>query len=1042
MMEDTQMIDKFFNEELKVQIMKYCEKLKSISTKYDVLIFMARKSICFYDALVLNNEIDRVDRNIVITTSSRVLSYDCRFLKGKRIALLDDIVLKGYTLNDTICFLLEKGIDTFDVYYIASQSLQNGKTELIKKYLKEPILELDRSEILVLGNAITNYISASACSYNVDYPIFYMDSENGFYESYIKQNHCVSVPGSNAGNKTNMFVQNIDCFQFFDQYSLPTLKNLKEREREIILKIRIFYRPDVDKRKIVAIPIIVLPELGEHEIRDIFESIVSPSINEMVNNKDKDKEVCNMLSVVQYILSYQLFFSVFKNQYDFKYSIENQDYIFPGSYSEEFLSCLSKCEIMQGVCMESTELNDDLFELSRIYGCFFDFIGILHGQDERHQSKLSFKDALEYCERFCAVKGTKLQGYVSILFDYAIDTGLIVPDIRIQNNMYMRAYRLSEQYELQEEQFDLIIYMYNEYQKKTKKNEMNRILVEKLLVLYFQKVISKILNEYNNNHMSESRAKNLFGITYARFGPVVSDSSLELGVSNDSYLTKRLFDDSRSPYKRLYENERKSKKIYVKKTSENVFSHLPSDWKTKTRLFVNRYDYFEKILNHYNVFDKTNFIHTFDQFLIISAIGSSKDNQLLSLAAELKIYQNVVQSKHTISDVIMAVNSIMDGVANGIWKYICYNNNEYSQCYEIVAKKIEDEREKLEYLNRKIVNYRKYLDAVREFETVSSENYQDVAKEYLKIFSNIYNVKYADKEYLGDIYEIIAGHTNPPKSISILKLRILNLKEKLYEITDKLTRDRDKIDQSYIDVDRIEDLFNEHSIESNKNIEIKKIAEKLMDETAMILYEIAEEWNYIIQNNTIEIDDIEVSYKDRNSKYLRTIKCIFKNDEKLSMRDSNIEIATRDFDSTVKRLRELVYEIDLLMFCINQYVISNTSNFCCVQSFYIIKRDDGNVIELNEILDAKSKEILLNKYFCFENRDNVAAIKKSRQSVNYIEKLSEYTGYTLIDYECNRACNAIVQTMDQCYSNRVKENIEQILEEYTNKKIQITDKEQ
>ena len=36
------MIEKFFNDNLKGQIMKYCEKLKSISTKYDVLIFMAR----------------------------------------------------------------------------------------------------------------------------------------------------------------------------------------------------------------------------------------------------------------------------------------------------------------------------------------------------------------------------------------------------------------------------------------------------------------------------------------------------------------------------------------------------------------------------------------------------------------------------------------------------------------------------------------------------------------------------------------------------------------------------------------------------------------------------------------------------------------------------------------------------------------------------------------------------------------------------------------------------------------------------------------
>lgn len=1035
------MIDKFFNEELKVQIVKYCEKLKRISTKYDVLIFMARKSICFYDALVLNNEIRRVDHDVVITTSSRVLSYDCRFLNGKRIALLDDIVLKGNTLNDTIRFLLEKGIDTFDVYYIASQSLQNGKTDLIKKYLKEPILELDSSEILVLGNAITNYISASACSYNVDYPIFYMDSENGFYKDYIKRNHCAFVPGGSAGNRTHMYVQNIDCFQFFDQYSLPVLKNLKEREREIILKIRLFYRPDAEKRKIVAIPIIVLPEMGELEIFEIFESFVNSSIIEMVKNQDKDKEISNMLSVVQYILSYQLFVSVFQNQYDFKYSIENQDYIFPRSYNIDFLSCLSKCETMKRVRIENVVINDDLFELSRIYGYFFDFIGNLHEQDERHQSKLSFKDVLEHCERFCSIDETVLRGYLSILFDYAIDTGLLVPEIRIQNSMYMRAYRLSEQYELQEEHFDLIIYMYNEYQKKTNKNEMNRILIEKLLVLYFQNVISKILNEYNSNNNSDSGAQNLFGITFARFGPVVSDSSLELGVSSDSYLTKRLFDNSRSPYKRLYEKGRNSKKVYVKQASEDYFKNLPRDWKNQTRLFVNRYDYFERILNHYDVFNTTNFIHTFDQFLIISAIGPNKDNQLLSLAAELEIYQNVVRSKNTISDVIMAVNSIMDGVANGIWKYICYYNNEYSLCYSIVAHKIEEEQRKLEYLNRQITSYRKYIDALKNLENVSGDNYQDTVRNYLEIISMINKGTKGDSKYIDYFNEVNARYKDPIKRIQILKSLISNLKAKLYDITDKLCRDRDNIDQSYIDLDKMEDFFTEHSNERNKNIEINKIVEKLMDNTVVTLYEIAEEWNYITQNAAVETFEIEISYRDKNNKYLRTIKDIFKGDEKFNMRNKNIASATRDIDSVVKRQRELVYEIDLLIFCINQYVLSNTSSFCCVQSFYIIRRDDGNVIEINEILDAKSKEIFLNKYFNFENRKNVAAINKSKQSIKFIKKLNEYKGYTLIDYECNRPCNIIVQTMDQCYSNRVKDNIEKILKEYKNKKIEIRDEE-
>ncbi|MDE5588650.1 MAG: phosphoribosyltransferase [Acetatifactor sp.] len=183
------MIDLYFSGELETQIMKYCKKLEAISEEYDVLIFMARKAICFYDALILNNMVKKPNHDVVITTSSRILSYDCEFLKGKKIALLDDIVLKGTTLNETIKFLLEKEINNFDIYYIASQSLENEKLKQIKSFLKEPILELESSEILILSNSITNYINASACSYNVDYPVFYLNSGEDFYVNYILKNN-------------------------------------------------------------------------------------------------------------------------------------------------------------------------------------------------------------------------------------------------------------------------------------------------------------------------------------------------------------------------------------------------------------------------------------------------------------------------------------------------------------------------------------------------------------------------------------------------------------------------------------------------------------------------------------------------------------------------------------------------------------------------------------------------------------------------------------------------------------------------------------
>ena len=159
---------------------------------------------------------------------------------------------------------------------------------------------------------------------------------------------------------------------------------------------------------------------------------------------------------------------------------------------------------------------EDFFALSEAYRYFFDFIGEKHKKDCGHKAKFTFGNVLEYCTAINAMKEDELRGYISILFDYAIDTGLIVPEIGIYKNKWVRAYRLSEQYELHEREFDLIIYMYNEYQSKSNKSMMGKILTEKLLVLFFREVIMKILNEYKNYGETDEKPQNLFGTLQRR----------------------------------------------------------------------------------------------------------------------------------------------------------------------------------------------------------------------------------------------------------------------------------------------------------------------------------------------------------------------------------------------------------------------------------------------------------------------------------------------------------------------------------------------
>lgn len=1046
------MIDLYFSGELEIQIMKYCKKLEVISDEYDVLIFMARKAICFYDALVLNNMVKTPNPEVVITTSSRILSYDCEFLKGKRIALLDDIVLKGKTLNETIKFLLEKEINDFDIFYIASQSFESENLKQIRSYLKEPILELESSEILILSNAITNYINASACSYNVDYPVFYLNSADDFYSNYILKNNCATIPSSNQDTKSSMYVQNFDCYKFFEKYDFENLKALKNKETEVILKLRFFYRPESSYRTVVVIPIVVLPELCANDIKAIFESVASIELLPMVKNTDENKEIGNMINVIQYILSYQLFKSVFQDesQYEFIYSVENQNYIFPQSYNKEIKNCLKKWSNVPTTYLENLKIIDDYFALSEVYRYFFDYIGEKHQKDNEHKTKFSFKEIFEYCNSMLNMMSDELRGYISIIFDYSIDSGLIVPEFNNSNGKYIRCYRLSEQYELQEKEFDLIIYMYNEYQNKTQKKEMNSILVEKLLVLFFKEVIMKILKSYSENQDESEKPKNLFGITYARFGPVVSDNASEIGVSKDSYLTTRLFDDSRSPYKRLYNanrnekyyntNERKNSKIFVKEVSGgDVFKYLPDNWKHSTRLFVNRYDYYEKILDFYNVFDEVSFINTFDQFLTISAIGDSKDNQLLSLAAELKIYQTKIAHKQTNEEIIVALDSIMDGMESGIWKYICYKTNEHKNCYKVILNSIKEEKKYILQCNDQIARYRNDLDKLKMISESSIDSLKENVNSFLEVYIDFCSIDRSNKYYAAYVGRFNQLYKNKDECKKFLNFSASKLREKVLEKLDEIYRKKDDINQEYVDIDRLDNLFTDQNSERNRNKELQNIVEKLMDESVIVIYEIINKWNYIIDYEKQGNTNVKIGYKDKNINYLKNAKSIFERKGNYSNRLLLIENACDDLESTIARLKEIVYEIDLLLYCINQYILTNSSKFIPIHGFYILRRDDGNEIESDEILSYKHKESSLNTYFGFESSNSYAAFIKSPQSTGAIDRIADFTGYTLVDYECTRGCNTIIKLGDNCYSKRVKKIIGEVLKENTNKKIEITD---
>lgn len=95
----------------------YISQIETILSNYDIVVFMARKAICFYHALKSVGAFDNHDTAIVF--SSRALTYnDLSILKDKKIALIDDVVVEGTTLRKSLDIFAENGLFP-DIYMAA-----------------------------------------------------------------------------------------------------------------------------------------------------------------------------------------------------------------------------------------------------------------------------------------------------------------------------------------------------------------------------------------------------------------------------------------------------------------------------------------------------------------------------------------------------------------------------------------------------------------------------------------------------------------------------------------------------------------------------------------------------------------------------------------------------------------------------------------------------------------------------------------------------------------------------------------------------------
>lgn len=644
-------IKKIFGAKYYDKICTYIETIQNAIDSYDIVVFMARKAYCFYKALIDNKLI--VQRDNCTILSSRAITYNGIDFSSKKIAIIEDVVILGDSLSEII---KEKNFDDvqLDVYMLAcskdfSIKLQNEGSK--NKF--NPTFVLENDELLELATLITNYIIYEMIPYNADYPVYcfnFSDYEelDCFFNNYNFYNitdliHC----------KNNSITEGV-IIPINNNYSSQILP-----KDNYIYKIRVYI--DNNKKICYLVPIIIFYKLSSSEGEFIYNSLFLENYNSLCYQKDKKTYLKNKLRILCYKLAEQLllnymldlikYFDVKKNSSDIE--LFSGELTYGSHLSPDINSITNKNHVyVDGLVLYNS--------LGFAYDLLIDNLD-LNSQNNKFKSEyISFDDIKE---KIYIVERDPIKKHIisSLILDVFIDNGVIVPRVHFYGDSILRMFKFGEVANLTSYDFVLFAMLLNQYADNVKRM-LDKTEIEKVSVIFFR--------NYNNNFNVENNEAEAYRICYSKFGPRISSSNVQYSVSQGQALTDVLISNG-----------------FIKQIGDkyNVI-RVSQDEKYNRVKNVNRILFAKKLQKLYEFFtlaqkrDPSNkvfiYINSYIRLLTLISIGNNEKDKLLSLIAEVDLIKSKTLTKYdSLSLVVSVLNSIIDGVLSGIWKYFCYKNN-------------------------------------------------------------------------------------------------------------------------------------------------------------------------------------------------------------------------------------------------------------------------------------------------------------------------------------------------------------------------------
>lgn len=654
-------------------IKAYCHQINH--SKADVFIMMARKSACFFQLLMDSGYIDKkiISKKQVVT--DRCIGASCEFMQGKKIALIDDIMISGSSIAKAIHKLNEKNIrfEDIEIIVIATDEskctmnfLNNGYDLLNRK----SCITISSAECIQLSSNISKTLTAYGVPYDIDFPAYYniVLHENEFKE-------LITQSGWDVFDVTNIYNKKYDI----SSLTLIPRDNVKQKLWLLLgvdlnqvahIKVRMYIYENKDQTVTInVVPMVIFNEVSKDELETIYNILD----NVYGQNKVLEHyciEAIYKLYCIQFMIAIKLISILFENDYNHitNTNIFNLPYIFGYDKIDKitnfFAEYYENQKSIETIVFIKNELKPDMLEFNieeaQPIKCNYDInqkllspfeywytsheiparnilntegLSFLNIETIRSQDRLEKGFSFNaLCELLCDIKYKYNTEYiVSIFIDRAIDLGLIVPITYMNNNVFCRAYRHGEDFAYGDTDRKNILYFLTEFYSQIRYT-ITDIQFEKLIVLFMQLGLNKgIFNEFMGFDNSQ-----LLSIEFCIHGavPVVIEEDVQLDdlhiyVQQNDYckwLSDRLYKEDYI-IRPLYTNN----KFTINKDKTLDFSDIPREYLCEIKDMALLFSYW------FNLMCKSNKKSKFTEQITILTSCHSDITTASALLAELHI---------------------------------------------------------------------------------------------------------------------------------------------------------------------------------------------------------------------------------------------------------------------------------------------------------------------------------------------------------------------------------------------------------------------